>query len=206
MLLDRYLAQTEFSSYEDFRDHFRIQVPDSFNFAYDVADEYARIDPDKVALVWCDEQGAEATFTFGQLKEQSDRAANVFRGLGIRKGDPVMLILKRRYEFWFCLLALHKLGAIAVPATHLLTAKDLIYRNNAASIRMVVSVAEPEVVTHIEAARSKSPTMATHVMVGAARPGWVDFGEALAQAAPVFEKPAGEDLPGNGDISLLYFT
>ena len=121
MLLDTYLARTEFSSYQDFRDNFQVKVPASFNFAYDVVDEYARLEPDKVALVWCDEHDHACTFTFGQMKEASDRAANLFRALGIGKGDPVMLILKRRYEFWFCLLALHKLGAIAIPATHLLT-------------------------------------------------------------------------------------
>jgi acetyl-CoA synthetase len=149
MLLERYLDRLEYSSYQDFRDHFRIRVPDSFNFAYDVVDEYARLDPGRIALVWCDEQGASATFTFAQLKEASDRTANLLRSLGIGRGDPVMLILKRRYEYWFCLLALHKLGAVAIPATHQLTPKDLVYRNNAASVKLIVATADPLVLEHV---------------------------------------------------------
>ena len=89
-------------------------------------------------MVWCDDNGNEATFTFGQMKYYSDKAANFFRSAGIRKGDPVMLILKRHYEFWFCTLALNKIGAITIPATHLLSTKDIIYRNNAADIKMIV--------------------------------------------------------------------
>ena len=93
MLLEKYVSRVDFNSYEDFRRDFRILVPESFNFAYDVVDEYARIDPGKTALVWCDEHGREASFTFGEMKEASDRTANLFRAQGIRKGDPVMLIL-----------------------------------------------------------------------------------------------------------------
>ena len=206
MLLDKYVSRVDFNSYEDFCRDFRILVPESFNFAYDVVDEYARIDPGKTALVWCDEHGREASFTFGEMKEASDRTANLFRAQGIRKGDPVMLILKRRYEFWFCLLALHKLGAVAIPATHLLTPKDLVYRNNAASIKMVVAVAEPQIMEHVDAARPKSPTLEKQVLVGGSRPGWIDFDAEYQRTDPAFQKPSAEDLPQNGDISLLYFT
>ena len=104
----------------------------------------AAAEPGRTALVWCDENGAEATFTFGQMAELSNRAATFFLSLGIGRGDPVMLILKRRYEYWFCLLALHKIGAIAIPATHLLTKKDIVYRNNAASVKAIVSVERAE--------------------------------------------------------------
>ena len=206
MLLEKYLSQVDFSSYEDFRRNFRILVPDSFNFSYDVVDEYARLEPEKTALVWCDERGNQATFTFAQLKEASDKTANLLRSLGIRKGDPVMLILKRRYEFWFCLLALHKLGAIAIPATHLLTAKDLIYRNNAASVKMIIATAVPEVLEHVDASQPKSPTLSQKVLVGGTRPGWIDFDAQVERAESAFTKPAGDELPTNGDISLLYFT
>ena len=143
LMLEKYLPRIEFSSYEEFVKDFTIKVPAVFNFAYDVVDEWARIAPQKTALVWCDEEGRKARFTFADLKRESDKAANFFKGLGIGKGDPVMLILKRRYEFWFSLLALHKLGAVAIPATHLLTAKDIIYRNNAAGIKAIVAVADP---------------------------------------------------------------
>ena len=127
-MLSKFVSKVDFDSYEDFVENLKIIVPENFNFAYDVADEIAIKDPNKTAIVWCNDKGEEATFTFGQVKYYSDKAANFFKSIGIKKGDPVMLILKRRYEFWFCLLALHKIGAVCIPATHLLTSKDIIYR------------------------------------------------------------------------------
>ncbi len=186
--------------------NFRIIVPESFNFAYDVVDEMAAQQPDKTALVWCDDKGDEAVFTFGQLKHCSDKAANFFRSHGIRKGDPVMLILKRRYEFWFCILALHKIGAICIPATHLLTTKDIVFRNNAADIKMIVAVADPEVIVHVENSESKSPTLLSKVLVGGSRNGWFDFNAEMDRAPSLFERPTGDAVPSNSDISLLYFT
>ena len=126
-MLNRFVSKVDFNSYEDFIENFRIIVPENFNFAYDVVDEVAAANPDKIALVWCDDKGGNKVFTFGQLKHFSDKTANFFSSLGIRRGDPVMLVLKRRFEFWFCILALHKIGAIAIPATHLLTPKDIVY-------------------------------------------------------------------------------
>ena len=126
-MLNKFLPRTAFETYEDFAENFQIKIPDNFNFAFDVVDELARKKPNKTAIVWCNDNGDEAFFTFSQLKHYSDKAANFFKSIGIKKGDPVMLILKGRYEFWICLIALHKLGAIAVPATHLLTAKDIVY-------------------------------------------------------------------------------
>ena len=175
MVLDRFVSRVEFDSYEDFRQNFRILVPPSFNFAYDVVDEIAERTPDKLAMVWCDDKGAAARFTFAQMRKASDRTAQLFRAQGIRKGDPVMLILKRRYEFWFSILALHKLGAIAIPATHLLTTKDLVYRNNAADIKMIVAVADSQVLERIDASQAKSPSLCKKVVVGGSRPGWIDF-------------------------------
>jgi len=196
----------DFHSYEEFVKGFQIQVPDNFNFAYDVVDEYAAVSPDKRALVWCDDKGNEAVFTFGQLKYYSDKAANMFKAIGIGKGDPVMLILKRRYEFWFCILALHKLGAICIPATHLLTTKDIVYRNNAASVKMIVCVNEDEVVEHIENSLEKSPTLLYRMVVGGSREGWLSFDEELDKADANFIRPQGDAATRNEDISLLYFT
>ena len=135
---ERFLSKREYTSYEDFVSTCRITVPEQFNYAYDVVDAWAAEAPDKTALVWCDEAGNEASFTFAEMKEQSDRAAALFAELGIGRGDAVMLILRRRYQYWFCVLALHKLGAIAIPATHLLTARSLTAttRNN---VRMIVA-------------------------------------------------------------------
>lgn len=205
-LLNKFLTNTEFSSYEDFSQNFKFSVPDNFNFAYDVVDEYANLEPEKVALVWCDDKGDEATFTFGELKYYSDKAANFFKSAGIKKGDPVMLVLKRRFEFWFCILALHKIGAITIPATHLLTTKDIVYRNNAADIKMIVCVNEPEVVFHVEESMEKSPSLKAKALVGGSKDGWLDFNVELEKAVSDFAAPVGNDRPCNNDISLLYFT
>lgn len=205
-MLEKYLSQVDYSSYEDFYENFRINVPESFNFAYDVVDEYAKTQPNKVALVWCDESGAEATFTFAQLKEYSDKTANFFRNVGIKRGDPVMLVLKRRYEFWFSILALHKLGAVTIPATHLLTTKDIVYRANAADIKMIVSVSEPEVISHIEEALEKAPSLQYKALVGDSKDGWLDFTSEVDKSSNVFDRPTGDQASKNSDISLLYFT
>ena len=205
-MLNKYLSRVDYSSYEDFYENFEIKVPENFNFAYDVVDEYAKTGPNKIALVWCDESGAEATFTFAQLKEYSDKTANFFKAAGIKRGDPVMLILKRRYEFWFCILALHKLGAVTIPATHLLTSKDIVYRANAADIKMIVSVSEPEVIMHIEEALSKSPSLKYKALVGDSKDGWLDFASEVDKSSNIFERPTGHEASQNNDISLLYFT
>jgi acetyl-CoA synthetase len=205
-MLEKFVNKQNFSSYEDFVQNFKINVPDNFNFAYDVVDELAVNSPDKIALVWCNDSGENINFTFSQLKYYSDKTANFFKSVGIKKGDPVMLVLKRRYEFWFCILALHKIGAICIPATHLLTTKDFIYRNNAADVKMIVSVAEAEVVQHIEEAQKESPSLLYKVMVGGNREGWYDFNSEIEKADENFVKPTGKDMTTNEDISLLYFT
>lgn len=204
-MLEKYV-NTNYESYESFRENFTINVPDNFNFAYDIVDEWAAREPEKIALMWCNEEGAEATFTFKQMKYYSDKAANFFASQGIKKGDPVMLILKRYYQFWFCILALHKIGAICIPATHLMKRKDIIYRNNAASIKMIVSVAEDEILTEIDGAHPESPTLQTKVVVGGTREGWINFDAELDKASEVWEKPTGAAMTRNQDIMLLYFT
>ncbi len=206
MLLEKYLKQIDFKSYEEFKTGFEILIPESFNFAYDVVDEIARITPEKTAMVWCDDKGNEAVFTFGQMKYFSDKAANFFRTKGIRKGDRVMLILKRHYTFWFCTLALNKIGAVIIPATHLLTAKDIVYRNNAAGIRMIVCVPDPEVIRHIEDSESQSPTLEFKVLAGSEREGWISFSKEMEESPEVFTKPGPDEVPGNDDTMLLYFT
>lgn len=141
-MVERFLSQTSFVSQEDYRKNLHIRVPENFNFGYDVVDAYAAEQPGKEALLWTDDQGAEIRFTFADIKRESDRTASYFQSLGIGKGDVVMLILKRRYEFWFSILALHKLGAVVIPATHLLTKKDVVYRCNTAGIKAIVAAGE----------------------------------------------------------------
>jgi acetyl-CoA synthetase len=205
-LLGKYVNRTEFNSYDEFKKEFEIKIPKKFNFGYDIVDETAKHWPDKLALVWCDENGAEASFTFAQMKSYSDKTANFLRNLGIKKGDPVMLILKRRYEFWFCSIALHKLGAICIPATHLLTTKDLVYRNNAADIKMIISVPDPEVMGRIDEAQKSSPTLKHKAMLSGNRLGWHNLTEEVEKASGEFERPKGKADASNSDIFLIYFT
>lgn len=203
-LYKKYLEQPEFESLVDFQNNFKIKVPDNFNFAYDVVDEYARLEPDKVALVWVNDEGAHRNFTYRELKERSDETASWFQASGIGRGDKVMLILKRRYEFWFATLALHKIGATAIPATHLLTEKDIIYRCNAADIKALVCVGEENVINHVEKAMPDCPTVEKLISVGPDYPkNWENFQKEVATAAP-FKKP---DVPSqNDDLLFLYFT
>jgi acetyl-CoA synthetase len=206
MVLDQYLSQSHFSSYQDFVENFQIRIPENFNFAYDVVDQIALKTPDKIAMVWCNDNGEEEIFTFGQMKKYSDKAANFFQSAGIRKGDPVMLILKRRFEFWFCTLALNKIGAITIPATHLLSTKDIVYRNNAADIKMIVCVPESEVIQHVEEAEPKSPTFRVKALIGEDREGWLNFNAGMDKSSKEFVRPSGVDATQNEDIMLLYFT
>ena len=201
-MFDQFLSRNSYSSYEDFATHFQINLPERFNFAYDVVDRIAQQTPDKPALVWCDDKGDAARFSFAEIAERSTRAANFFLSLGIGRGDPVMLVLKRRYEYWFCLLALHKIGAIAIPATHLLTKKDIVYRNNAASVKSIVAVDEPAVLDNVDAAAAESPTLQHRINLGGARPGWFSLSEGMDKASTSLERMPTE----NGDTSLLYFT
>ena len=205
-MLNKFLSKINYSSYEDLYENFSINLPGNFNYAFDIVDEIAAATPDRIAMVWCDDKGREAAFTFAQMKYYSDKAANFFKASGIKKGDPVMLILKRRYEFWFCLLGLHKLGAICIPATHLLTTKDIVYRCTAADIKMIVSVTDDAVIKHVEEAIPKTPTLKLKALIGESREGWLDFTSELENASEVLEKPTGSVASTNSDIMLLYFT
>lgn len=122
-ILKKYCPRIEFDSYEDFLENFKIETPDNFNFAFDVVDEWARVEPEKPALLWCDDAGEERKFTFTDISKLSNKAANAFRKLGIGKGDVVMCILRRRWEYWICAMALCKLGATIIPASLQLTKK-----------------------------------------------------------------------------------
>jgi len=205
-MVEKYLERTEFTSYEDFIENYSVRVPQNFNFVYDIVDEYAKSEPDKKAMVWCNDSGEERTFTFADMKYYSSQAAHYFKSLGIGKGDPVMLILKRRYEFWYCILALHRLGAIAIPATHLLTKKDIEYRNNAASIKMVVTVDDEEVMNNVDMATENSPTLKIKVCLSAKREGWHTFRDQIGKYPGTFERPTGSEDTTIDDIMLIYFT
>ncbi len=184
---------------------FRVKALDSFNFAYDCVDALAESQPDKLAMQWCNEAGEERRFTFADIKRESDRAAAFFQSLGIGRGDAVMLILKRHYEFWFAIVALHKLGAVAVPATNQLLHKDLVYRFNAAIIKAVVCTAEGAIAALVDEALPESPTVRIRVIARGRREGWHSFEDGLA-AAGSFARPTGDAAPGPQDRMLMYFS
>ena len=203
-MLERFVKQTKYTSQEDFRKNFKIEVPENFNFGYDVVDAWAAIQPDKKAILWTNDQGLEHQYTYAELKEKTDATASYFQSLGIGHGDMVMLILKRRIEFWLSIIALHKLGAVAIPATHLLTKKDIVYRCNAADIKMIVCAGENVITDHIVEAIPACPTLQHVVSIGPGMPeGFKDFQDGIASAAP-FVKPAQPNT--NDDIMLMYFT
>ncbi len=203
-MIEKYLKQTIFTSQEDFKANYEINVPEKFNFGYDIIDEWARIAPEKRALCWTNDKSEHIDFSFAELKKQTDKTASYFQSLGIGKGDMVMLILKRRYEYWFAVVALHKIGAIAIPATHLLTKKDIIYRSNAADIKAIVAVGDELVTMHVDEAMPECPTIKNLISVGPFIPeGWEDFHKGI-ENAPAFERP--QQANTNDDIMLLYFT
>ena len=203
-MIERFLTQTHFSSEEDYRKNLHFNIPENFNFAYDVMDVWAEEQPDKVALIWTNDEGEEKFFTFADIKRESDQTAAYFASLGIGHGDMVMIILKRRYEWWLTMLALHKLGAIAIPATHMLTKHDIVYRNNRASVRAIVCVGEDYVLTQVSDAMSESPTVQTLISVGPEVPdGFHDWHKEW-QNAPAFVRP--NHVNTNDDTMLMYFT
>ena len=203
-LYQRFLRKPEFGSYEDFLHNFRINVPENFNFAYDVLDVIAEEEPDKRALQWAHMDGRERAFTFAEISRLSKQAANLFVRLGVQKGDKVMLVLRRHYTFWIAIMALCRIGAVAVPATHLLTKKDIVYRANCAGIKMVVTSAEGCFAASCEEAMPECPTVEKLLIVDGAREGWLDFEALLAEESDEFPRPA-EPLK-HDDIMLLYFT
>ena len=200
----KYLEQWEFGSYEDFLKNYKVIVPDHFNFAFDVLDELARETPNARALQWCNPAGEERSFTFADISRESNRCANMLSSLGVKRGDVVMLVLKRHYEFWFAIMALHKLGAVAVPATHLLTKKDIVYRANAADISAVIGTVEGEFADHLDAALPECPTLKLRIAARGKREGWLSFDEEMAKHGDTFERPL--PLNENDDPLLIYFT
>lgn len=203
-MIEKYLKQTKFKDFEDFKNNYELIVPDDFNFAYDVVDGWAAIEPNKRALLWTNDKGESHTYSFAELKEISDRTAGFFSSAGICKGDMVMVILKRRAEFWFTILALHKIGAVIIPATHLLTKKDIIYRNNAASIKAIVCVGDGQILGAVNDALPESPTIQKLISVGPVIPnGWGDFHKGIKNAIP-FERPV--EPTSNDDLLIVSFT
>jgi acetyl-CoA synthetase len=203
-MVERFLKQTQFTSNEDFKKNLEFIVPERFNFAYDVMDAWAAEQPDKTALIWANDEGVTHTYTFADMKRLSDQAASYFQQLGIGHGDTVMLILKRRFEFWISMLALEKIGAIVVPATHMLTTKDILYRIERASLKAIICVGEEYVLSQVAEAKKHDTTLETVISIGPNVPdGFHDWQKECPQA-PAFKRPA--IVNENDDTMLIYFT
>ncbi len=203
-MVERFLKQTTFTSVEDYKKNLHFIIKENFNFAYDVMDVWAEEQPDKLALLWTNDEGVEIKLTFKDLKERSDQAAAYLQSLGIGHGDMVMLIQKRRLEWWITMLALCKLGAVAIPATHMLTKHDIVYRNTRASVKGIICVGEEYVTSQVIAALPESPTVQVLVSIGPIVPdGFHDWHKEI-DLAPKFVKPAF--VNSNSDTMLMYFT
>jgi len=202
-LLDRLLPRKTFDSYEEFAAHYRVEVPAHFNFGTDVVDAIAAEDPNRRALVWCNDAGAEAVYTMADVARLSNQAAAWFQAQGIGKGDAVMLILKRRAAYWFAVIGLHKIGAVAIPATNMLTTKDLVYRIRAARVKLILTIDEPAIRQAVEAAAAATDLPLRALTGERDKTGWLDFDAGLAAAPTRYVRPA---IDPERDTMLLYFT
>ena len=179
-----------------------LHYPDNFNFGYDVVDVIAKETPDKRAIVWCNTENEEHIFSFEDVRANSNKMANVFKNAGIGRGDRVMLVLKKHYEYWFAAIALHKLGAVMIPATHMLTVSDFVYRIKAAGIKAVVSTPQDGVPERIKKALEQTGAKAKLWSVRTAAEGFENLGEAMESASDSFERVE----TGVNDPMMLYFT
>ena len=205
-MLDRFLPRIEFDSYEDFIKNYTVNVPEDFNFGFDIIDAWAQQEPDKLALLWCDDHDEERRYTYGDLRRVSNQAANYMSSLGIGKGDVVMCILRRRFEYWITAIALCKLGAVMIPATMQLTSKDTIYRLNAAKAKAVVCYDDDYIVAQMEQALPECPTVKVKILTPGLREGWLEFNRPLEGFSDSFERPVGDNGVTAKDPMLIYFT
>lgn len=201
-LLDKYLTNIDCSNYKDFNANTKIRVPENFNFGYDVVDEYARLSPNKHAVVWCNDIGDERIITFGEMKVLSDKLCNILLSHGLKKGDFIMTMLSRRYEYWIIATACHKLGIVIVPATFLLTAKDIAYRCNNADVKLLFITNENEVVKHVKEAIPACEKLSA-VYTTTERDGFLNLDKAIEDASADFTPPWRTN---NDDMFLVYFT
>jgi len=203
-MLKRFLKQTEFKDYAEFLKNYQVIVPEHFNFGYDVVDAYAEEQPDKEAILWTNDRGDVKHINYAEYKRLSDMVASYFVHLGIMRGDCVMLILKRRIEWWITMVALHKIGAVAIPATHLLTDKDIIYRCHEADIKAIVAVGDDQILRNVYAARAFCPSLKHCISIGPVVPqGWDNYWQG-AMMAPKFVSQKGKNE--TSDNFLMYFT
>ncbi len=207
-LYEKYVGRSrdDFATLADLEQNYSITAGDDFNFAYDVVDLLGTEEPDKLAILWVGNDGEERRFTFGEVMRLTNRAANFFRAQGIVKGDKVMLVLKRGYQFWYALLALHKIGAVVIPATHLLTPKDIVYRCNAAGVKMVVMTGDGQVAEAMDEALAECETVELRAITKRRKDGWLDFDAGVAAASDEWTRPTGAADTKSTDQSIIFFS
>jgi len=206
LLLKKYLPRIEFDSYEDFYENYRVTIPENFNFAYDIVDEWAAMDENKPALVWCDDHGGEMFLSFGDISRMSNRAANFFTDIGVKKGDVVLCILRQRYEYWIIAAALMKIGAVMIPGNVQLTAKDIVYRADSASVKTIVCIDDDYTAGQVLAAAGDCKTVLNRVCAAGSREGFLSFDAETAKYPETFKRPTGVNATANDDTMLIYFT
>ena len=205
-MLEKYIGRVIFDSYEDFKNNYKLTCPDDFNFGFDIVDGWADVEPDKRALVWCNDAGEEHIFTFTDVKKYSNKMCNFFKSIGLKKGDKIMLILKRRYEYWLTVTALHKMGIIVIPASFQLTKKDIVYRINAIDVKMVICADDDYVIEQVNESVPECPSVKFLAKLGKHCDGWMDYTECYINQSDVFERPTGDDAVNANDLMIMYFT
>ena len=200
-LVNRFLERTEYADYEDFRKNGKLKVPEKFNFAYDVIDEYARLAPEKKAILWCNDKGEEKTITFKELSIMANQAANVLKSRGLKKGDIVMTMLNRRWEYWVTVIACHKAGIVIIPATFLLTPKDIEYRIKGAGAKCLIATNEETVLENIDKTKPDLPSDIIYFTTGK-RDGYADYTSEMENASTEWERVE----TSLDDESMVYFT
>lgn len=200
-------SRDDFTSLKDAQKNYKLTWNDDFNFAYDVIDVLGTEKPDKLAMIWVSNDGEEKRFTFRDMMLESNRAANYFKYLGVKKGDKVLLVLKRSYLFWFCILGLHKIGAVVVQATNMLKAKDYVYRCNAAEIKFAVITADGDATDEFDLKQDQYETIEKKLVTKHKKiDGWIDFEEGFEAADTDWTRPVGDKATKATDIMMLSFT
>jgi acetyl-CoA synthetase len=205
MLASKYV-RIDYNSYDDFIKNYKIKAPKDFNFSFDVVDEIAKSNPNKKAIVWCNYENKEKIFTFNDIKNESNRAANFFKYLGIKKGDSVMLILKRRFEYWHCVIALHKIGALVIPVSHLLTKKEIEYRVKTAVVKTIIAIADEKIIKIINCVKDNCFGLKNLISVNGYVSGWFEYNYEIKKFKNVFHRSVNNNDIAALDKFLLYFT
>lgn len=202
MLLSKLLTRTSFDSYADFKKNYELMVPEKFNFARDVVDAWAEADERKRALVWLNDRGERREFTFKEISELSKKAANYLSSLGLRKGDRVMTLLKRNWQYWVTAVACHRMGVVIIPASVQLATKDIVYRVNAAQIKAIIATDDAWSQKQVEDSVPQCPSLEHILLARGGKEGWLDYDRGIEEAPAEFTMP---DIV-NTDVLVCYFT